>query len=374
LPARAHWHLHGRALAEHPVRTLIDMTTALHTVELAVGGNEASDLLPVRSPELLAAHGARRGFWTVLDEGPVEQSLALLVERYDGQWVAHHLAVDAGAECGRTEDGEALAHADGWIYVIGSHFGSKAGPLRPRRAFMARFREADAASGVVHLQVVRNQFRLHRAVNDALATAGIKPLQPGDRVRHRFIVETIARGTAKAKTWVTRLAEDDLPLNVEAAAFTATGSLLLGLRFPVTDKGEPIIIEVDGVAGMFDADPRTWPTVVRAVALTGLTPPGALTGFRALSSNGSGAYDAVIGSIDAIGKGSVLLDDHPAGGEVTCRHVRFRLPEDAETHWATGELVADLAPFHNVEGLAEVDGCRFYVTDEDHRVALWLSR
>lgn len=72
------------------------MTTALHTVELAVGGNEASDLLPVLSPELLAAHGARRAFWTVLDEGPVEQCLALLTEGHDGQWTAHHLAVDAG--------------------------------------------------------------------------------------------------------------------------------------------------------------------------------------------------------------------------------------------------------------------------------------
>lgn len=193
-------------------------------------------------------------------------------------------------------------------------------------------------------------------------------------MRHRFIVETLARGTAKSKTWVTRLAEKDLPLNVEAAVFTSTGTLLLGLRFPVTDQGEPILVEVDGVAGMFDDDPRTWPRVVRAHALTGVTPPGTLTGFRALSARGAGAYDAVIGSIDAIGKGSVLLDDHPEGGDVTCRHVRLRLPdyEDARSVAAAG--VADLAPFHNVEGLAEVDGTRFYVTDDDHRVALWLSR
>jgi hypothetical protein len=66
------------------------MTDALQCVDLSVAGNEASDLLPVRSPEVLAAHGARRGFWTVLDEGPVEQCLALLVERHDGQWAAHH--------------------------------------------------------------------------------------------------------------------------------------------------------------------------------------------------------------------------------------------------------------------------------------------
>ncbi len=73
------------------------------------------------------------------------------------------MTADAGAENGRTEDGEALAHHDGWVYV----FGSKAGPLRPRRAFVARFREQDAARGTPPVQVVRNRLRLHRAVNDA---------------------------------------------------------------------------------------------------------------------------------------------------------------------------------------------------------------
>ncbi|MEH1015627.1 hypothetical protein V6U90_21245 [Micromonospora sp. CPCC 206060] len=340
-------------------------------VEFLVAGNEASDLLPVRSEALLAARDARRGFWTVLDEGPVESCLALLLERTDGSWVAEHVVADAGPENGRTEDGEALAYADGWVYVVGSHFGSKAGPLRPRRAFVARFREDDAIGPVLPVQVVRNQFRLHRAVNDALATAALTALPPGDRVRSRFIVETVARGTAREKRWVSRLAEGDLPLNVEAAAFTPTGTVLLGLRFPVTGEGEPILVEVAGLPGMFDD--RTWPTVRRAYALTGVTPPGELAGFRALAPDGAGGYDAVIGSIDALSKGSVLLDDHPAGGAVTSRHVRFRLPADPDVHLVTGELVADLAPWHHVEGLAGSQGRWFYVTDEAHRIALWAA-
>ena len=32
---------------------------------------------------------------------------------------------------------------DGWIYVFGSQFGKKDGPLQPKRSFVARFREAD---------------------------------------------------------------------------------------------------------------------------------------------------------------------------------------------------------------------------------------
>ncbi|MFI7606580.1 hypothetical protein ACIBTV_15775 [Micromonospora sp. NPDC049366] len=346
----------------------------LRLVEFVVGGNEASDLLPVRSAALLRAHDARRGFWTVLDEGPVERCLALLLERADGVWMSHLVAADAGAENGRTEDGEALAHHDGWVYVFGSHFGSKSGPLRPRRAFVARFREDDAATGPVPLQVVRNRFRVHRAVNDALAGAALTPLPPGERVRARFIVETLARGTARAKSWVSRLTPDDLPLNVEAAAFTPTGTVLLGLRFPVTTDGEPILVELAGVPAMFEGRPA-WPRALRAYALTGVTPPGALTGFRAIAPTDDGGYAAVIGSIDALGKGSVLLDDHPKGGDVTSRHVRFRLPADpaAQGHLLPGEVVADLAPFHHVEGLAELSGQCFYVTDEDHRVALWVA-
>ncbi|HEX7744689.1 MAG TPA: hypothetical protein VF462_05445 [Micromonosporaceae bacterium] len=358
------------------------MTEALTCVDLSVAGNEASDLLPVHAPEVLAAYDAHRAFWTVLDEGPVERCLALLVEHADGSWAAHHLSVDAGVENGRTEDGEALAYVDGWVYVLGSHFGSKAGPLRPKRAFVARFREVEAVRGPVQLQVVRNKFRLHRAINDALAAADITPLPPGDRVRHRFIVETLARGTSRAKSWVSRLAQDDLPINVEAAAVNPSGTLLLGLRFPVTDKGEPILVEVDGLAGMFDDDPRTWPTVLRAYALTGVTPPNTLTGVRGMYADGTGGYHAVIGSIDALDKGSVLVDEHPTGGDVTCRHVRFALPAAAVgrpasggigAHSVPGELVADLAPLHNVEGLAAVDGTTYYVTDEDHRVAIWSS-
>jgi hypothetical protein len=348
------------------------MQAALQHVELSVAGNESSDLLPVRSPEVLAAHGATRGFWTVLDEGPAEACVALLLQGADGSWSAHHQAFDAGVENGRTEDGEALAWHDGWVYVVGSHFGSKGGPLRPKRAFFGRFREADAVAfdGPVRLDLVRNQFRLHRAINDALVAAGITPLPPGNRVQQQFIAQTRTRGASRSKSWVDRLVHGDLPVNVEAAAFTPAGSLLVGLRFPVTDKGAPILVEIAGVEGMFDADARTWPRAERAHALTGVTPPGTLTGFRALTAVGDGAYEAVVGSIDATGKGSVLLEDHPEGGDVLCRHVRFAIPDGGGVG-VPGEVVAELTPFHNVEGLAVVDGEHFYVTDEDHRIAIW---
>jgi len=345
----------------------------VNPVDLTVGVNEASDLLPVHSSELLAARGWRRAFWTTLDEGPVEECVALLGlpegEADDGHWQAELLSADAGRETGRTEDGEALAYRDGYVYVFGSHFGSKRGPLRPRRAFVARFREEEAIAGVTRLEVVRNKFRFHRAINDALAAANIQPLKPGSEVNKRFIVETIERGRQRGKRWISRITEGDLPINIEGTAFTPDGSLLVGLRFPVTEQGEPLIIELADVEELFHSSGL--PTVKRVFRLTGVTPPGTLTGIRGMSVRPDGTVDAVVGSIDALGKRSVLLDEHPEGGDVECRHVRFQPPVSGDA--VEAEVIRELTGFHNVEGVAEVDGETYYVTDEDHRVALWVA-
>jgi hypothetical protein len=340
-------------------------------LELAVGGNEASDLLPVHAPEVLERYGWTRAFWTVLDEGPVEQSIALLGRAKDRphHWDAHLVAIDAGAEAGRTEDAEALAYRDGNVYVIGSHFGSKRGPLRPRRAFVARFREADAAlAESVPLSVVRNRFRLHRAINDALRAAEDTQTAVGTVAHLRFIHETRLRGTAKAKGWTSRIVDGDLPINVEAAAFTGSGSLLLGLRYPVTVDGAPILVELSDVEVLFNGGAP----VISSVRPLAVRPPSGLPlGFRALAPAPGGGYDAVLGSIDALGKSSAVLEDHPGAGEVMCRHVRFDLPVGAGP--VPVEPVADLHGFHHVEGVSTVDGETYYITDEDHRVALYAA-
>ncbi|WP_117210484.1 hypothetical protein [Allorhizocola rhizosphaerae] len=319
----------------------------MHLVELSAAGNEASDLLRVHDPELLRELGARAAYWTVLDEGPVEECLALLVLGHDGAWSARHVRADAGGQAGRTEDAEALAWHDGWVYVLGSHFGKKKGPLRPKRAFVARFRESLAP----RLEIVRNQFALHRAVNDAVAEVTGTPA-PG--VRESFIAATMRRGLEKGRAWVDYLFEDDHPINVEGAAFTRAGTLLIGLRWPVSKVGEPILVEVE------------WPwggaPVVKGVHV--LPIGGGPLGIRAVSARDDGSFDIVVGSIDALDKGSVLLDEHPEARDATCAHYRYALG-------GVAQLVADLAPLHHVEGVSELDGQPLYVTDEDHRIALY---
>ena len=353
------------------------MTPTLVTVDLAHEGNEASDLVHVDNQALLDAHGWDVGFWTVLDEGAVEDSVAVLGHAHgsgprDG-WQIHGLPLVAGIEARRTEDAEAVARHAGWVYVVGSHYGAKAGPLQAKRAFIARFDEQSIDRTVpeseVAIDIRRNKFRLHRLVNDALDASHVVAITPGDTVRTRFIANTIERGVQRSKRWVDRLTERDVPINVEGAAFRPNGHLLLALRFPTTAAGEPILVELAGVPEMFDAA-GNMPRVVRVWELAGVSPAGALVGFRALSHAGDDVYDAIIGSIDATGKGSVLLEDHPAGADVGCAHWRFTLPESAEPTEVRPMLVRDFPGLRNVEGLAMEDGRAFYVTDEDHRIQL----
>uniref|UniRef100_A0A5Q5BSJ7 DUF3616 domain-containing protein n=2 Tax=unclassified Mycobacterium TaxID=2642494 RepID=A0A5Q5BSJ7_MYCSS len=351
---------------------------ALTTVDLAHEGNEASDLVHVDNEALLEAHGWDLGFWTVLDEGPVEDCVAVLGHARgaapDRGWEIHRLPVDAGDEKGRTEDAEAVARHDGWVYVVGSHYGSKAGPLQAKRAFLARFDEQSIDRTVPESElpiiVRRNKFHLHRLINDALDASHVVAITPGDTVRTRFIARTIERGTQRSKSWVDRLTERDVPINIEGAAFRPNGNLLLALRFPTTAAGEPILVELSGVPALFD-DEVSSPTAVRVWELAGVSPPDALVGFRALSRSGDDVYDAILGSIDATDKGSVLLDDHPEGAVAHCSHWRFTLTADEPADGAVrAELVHDFRDLRNVEGLSVESGQTFYVTDEDHRIQL----
>jgi hypothetical protein len=365
-------------------------TTRLPIVELSEGGNEASDLLPVTTPAVLASHGWQRAFWTVLDEGAVERSIALIGQRKGASsdtegWEIHPLKATPEKDEGRTEDAEACARSGDWIYVVGSHYGSKAGPLEPKRAFVARFSEPDLDEHIKQCRpgvgIVRNAFRLHRAINDALAAADLDLVAVGPHVREAFLDATIARGEKKGKKWSGRVRPEDLPLNIEGAAFRPSGTLLLALRFPVAADGRPVLVELAGIEKMFD-DPPAWPVVQRVWRVEGedLAPGSTMTGFRALSARGADVYDAILGSLDATGKDSALLEDFPDGGDVPCSHWRLTLGDTdvkpapgaggPPVGTASAELVRAFPDLRNVEGLAGSGGDMVYVTDEDRRIAL----
>jgi hypothetical protein len=180
----------------------------VHETDLQLQPNEASDLARVLDAAELARRGWDRAFLTVLDEAHAEDALALLVHRAgaalgDG-WEARRLrttVMPAGAAA-RTEDAEACAVRNGVAYVLGSQFGKKAGPLAARRSWIARASEASlaraAAGERAELEIARLRFGLHRAVNDALAAAGVELLPLGPSARDAYVDATTATGRPSA--------------------------------------------------------------------------------------------------------------------------------------------------------------------------------
>lgn len=351
-------------------------------IHLDLDPNEASGLLAIDNQELLDAHEWDFGFWVVMDEGPVEDCVAAVGHRrgtpVDDGWEIDRLHAKPVGFTGVTEDSEALARADGCVWVFGSHFGKKAGPLEPRRSFVARFTEADVAhvsEEQTRIEVSRQTFVLHRLVNDALAALTLVPRGPNAAAA--FIDATRDRGAKRKKKWLPLLRAGDYPLNVEGAAFRPDGTLLLGLRYPTTADGHPVIVDLEGAEKLFDGgQPRVrglW--VVEAVGRD-----GGMAGFRDLTvvpagaAGGTDELHLVTGNIDARDKGSVLLEDHPEGAATVNTHWSCPLPAQPD---GDAVFVGRLAParvrefptFPRIEGIAaRDDGTFFYVSDEDDGV------
>jgi hypothetical protein len=218
----------------------------LHRLELNLHPNEASGLLAVEDGALLEAHGWELAFWAVLDEGEIEDCVAVIGHRSGAGigegWEIERLHAEPVGDAGKTEDAEAVTRHDGWIYVFGSHFGGKDGPLQPKRGFVARFSETQVGHATqdpaMEMEISRQSFLLHRLVNDALRE-GAQELIPLGPNSHKALIEaTIERGAREKKRWAGLVREDDYPINVEGAAFRQDGSLLLGLRFRLR-RGPP---------------------------------------------------------------------------------------------------------------------------------------
>jgi len=346
----------------------------VHETDLHLEPNEASDLCLLEVPQLLERRGWDRAFVTVLDEASAEECIALLghqagAEPGDG-WHAERVHARPSSGGGKTEDAEACARRDGFVYVLGSQFGSKAGPLNAGRSWIARMSEAALAGDEQpELEIARLRFGLHRAVNDALARSGIELFERGAATTERYIDETIARGAAKSKRWAGRVTAADHPINVEGATFRANGRLVLGLRYPVSAAGHPLLVEVEDAEGLF-ADPDAVPRCLQVWELE-IGSVDAPAGVRALHSTGDDRFDAIVGDLDAAGKGATILADHPAGARAASLHVRFSLPLTAGGGAVAVERVHDFEAVKRVEGVAlGPGGHAHYVIDEEGHVAL----
>jgi hypothetical protein len=353
---------------------------ALCNLELNSPPNEASGLLAAENETLLEAHGWERALWTLLGEGEIQDCLAIVghergtsmsegwqIERLDAQ------PKDAGTE---TEDGEALARFEGWIYAFGSHFGSKDGPLEPKRGFVARFREAGVERAAddppIEIEVFRESFVLHRIINDALKKRGQATIPLAQEGYELFIEETRRIGKEEEKAWENLIRSDDLPLNVEGAAFRPNGSLLLGLRFPVAEDGRPILVELEGIQHVFEPGNRL-PKVREIWTVDAIGRGGEMAGVRDLDTSGDEVH-LITGNVDGQGENSPLIEDYGRGRNVETTHFRCALPPESQSRSVAASVVRRFPELSRLEGIAATGGRFFYAVDDEERIPLLLAR
>ncbi len=274
---------------------------------------ELSALEPVRSAALLEALGAERALWTVGDEGAVERNIGVFVwPRGGSAWEFRVAHCDPGTTpWPKTDDAEAMCRIGNRVAILGSHFGKKSGPLEEKRAFLASFGEADVTvSGGVPtirgLQVRTDGGALWREANRALGDlrGALIPAGPGEGVR--LVAPRAAElGIAPEASRGWRA------INVEAAAVTSSGELMLGLRYPCTAEGAPVLLVLPDAAGIISG--TTKPVVSRVLLLKPpADAPGPL-GVRALAIDGESRW-ALLGGLDSDPSKSVLMADHPGAG------------------------------------------------------------
>ena len=359
----------------------------LFQMDLNLHPNEASGLLDIGDGALLSEHGWDLAFWAVLDEGNIEDCIAAIGHREGSPeeegWEIERLHAEVIGAGGKTEDAEAITRDDrtGFVYILGSHFGSKSGPLQPKRGFVARFRESDVGhvteDPAMQLEVSRQSFVLHRLINDALKTEGPDLIPLGRQSHRAFIAATIERGEKEGKKWAGVVREDDYPINIEGAGFRHSGTLLLGLRFPTTADGRPILVELEGINRLFDPGDAL-PEVRGFWIVDAVGKNGDIAGVRDLAllhTEDGEELHLVTGNVDSRDKQSVLVKDYAGGRETVATHFRCDLPPDAHSGTLRGEFVREFPSLPRVEGVTVTEGDRaFYVTDEDEGVHLRLTR
>ena len=357
-------------------RLMPEQADALREAGLDIGANEASGICPIGSERLLEEHGWQHGFWVALDEVPVNEGVVALgsARGSDGTdgWEGKLLSFRVDGDAASTEDAEDCMRRDGWVYLVGSHYGSKEGPIELERQFLARFREEDAAGGdePPTLEVAHTAFLLHRAVNDALAEADLELFPLAAAAREALVGAALANGAGDGAAWAEQIRSEDLPINIEGCATRPGGGVLLGLRFPCSAAGQPLIVELDGVDPLFE-DPPAAPRVRGVWVLEGVGHAAAPAGVRGLADLPDGTLHVLTGNLDSTGKGSVLIEAHPEGALARSAHFRTRLPARRRGGGVKAELVREFPGLRRVEGVAtDPAGRLFYVSDEEERIHL----
>lgn len=314
---------------------------ALERQRLDADTTEASGLLPVMSGPILAELGCDEAWWVCHDEGDLDSMVSLLAAPCHGKaerWSVSGVRLVADGPP-RT-DAEAITRIEGTVFVIGSSFVGRSGVGDDRRAFIARFSEEDVSLDAhsVSAQVLDLESTLVDRVTDALVGIELLPT----RNDHRSI-------------------------NIEGAAVVAD-DLVLGLRWPATSDGHPLLIRFSGAAAVLtDADWSVETFADLAVAAHVISSDGTRKrpeGIRAVANSDDGLH-ITVGPTE---RGLVAGKAKPAAA----RHLRLDDGFDRREIGATE--IERFEGFRKVEGLAPRSADRWlYALDDEDAIVLLVS-
>jgi hypothetical protein len=203
----------------------------------------------------------------------------------------------------------------------------------------------------------------------------------GPHAHKAYVERTLAKAALSRKSWCADVRVDDWPLNIEGMEFLDDHVVVLGLRYPVTSEGHPVLVVLDGRPGFFD-EPGAARSVSGVVVLSGVGSRGRPLGVRAVSRVGTELH-VLTGPIAAAGKGGALSWDHPGSLDLGVQH--WSIPASWLSVSADGSgqtrvfvveprRVRSFEPGLTVEGLARVPGARWcYVIDREARIVLALT-
>jgi hypothetical protein len=333
--------------------------------------NEASALIGIQNRMLLDARNWDVAFWAVSDERPAQKAVSAIGRRAGSdEWdvVPLKITLSAKSDTKASEDCETMARAGSWVYVLGSQFGPKVGPLEPRRHFVMRFNEAlietRKKSVRVEADLVRRPFLLHRIVNDALVEHGVELIGAAGELTDAFVRRARKRGQKQGKSWRDLVKKADRPLNVEGSTFLPGGRLLLGLRYPVTVDGHPILVELEGLDRLFDDEVRD-PVVTAIHIVSNVGTASKPAGVRELDSM-SGVVHVITGNLDSEQLESMVVEGTEGGDRAPNEHWTVEVTP-GETGLVThrGTRIRKFRSGSTVEGMALVGDRVWYAHDAE---------
>ena len=239
---------------------------SLRRVRLKAGVNEASALLTVRSPSLLSQLDTDQAWWIAHDEAGLDAMVSVVCsvpgvdQESDESWQVTTLQLTAHSNPVLT-DAEALAFADGFVFIFGSSFVGPKGLRDERRSFVARFSEHDVTTTAIEAtedeskkssykktkkqppttlsapaSVLDLDTHVTRSINRAIEAQELQLLKPHSR---------IAKQVKKSIKAGADLDPEMQPINIEGAVFIGD-DLVLGLRWPVSSQGQPLVARIAG--------------------------------------------------------------------------------------------------------------------------------